>query len=145
MKGICFPIDAGRFRFLRIRTQTREGLDAGPCDAIRGRNFARHGTTAPVSVSSLDNGKAATPFASSVRPPELTLDPPQREQQVDLFIGDRLPLDLCEMAWRWAPICSRASGPRARMRHFLIQISISTRWALCWYSTPSNIGCEPAL
>ena len=52
--------------------------------------------TAPCSVSSLDNGGPAMSFRSEFLAAALALDPPQREQQVDLFIGERLALDLCE-------------------------------------------------
>ena len=52
--------------------------------------------TAPCSMSSLDNGGPAMSFQSEFLAAALALDPPQREQQVDLFIGERLALDLCE-------------------------------------------------
>ncbi|WP_040638781.1 hypothetical protein [Microvirga lotononidis] len=72
-----------------------------------------------------DNGKPQPPFRSGLTP-ALALDTPQREQQVDLLIWDRLPLDLREDGLEVRPDllpCIRAK-PRARL--LLIQISLDT-------------------
>jgi hypothetical protein len=47
-------------------------------------------------VPSLDNGEPAAAFRSAFLAGELALDPPQREQQINLLIGERLSLDLRE-------------------------------------------------
>ena len=100
--------------------------------------------SAPCSVSSLDNGEPSRPFRSELLAHSLALDTPQREQQVDLFIGEWLALDLGEDGLKVG------SDPLARVRfetgtrRLVTRTCLGTHWTPCWYTAPRRMGCEPA-
>ena len=100
--------------------------------------------TDPCPVSSLDNGEPTRPFRSELLAHTLALDPPQREQQIDLFISERLALDFGENGLKVGSNALACIGFETRTGHLVIRIGLGTHWATCWYSAPSKMGCEPA-
>ena len=91
-------------------------------------------------MSSLDNGGPAMSFQSEFLAAALALDPPQREQQVDLFIGERLALDLCEDGLKVGSDALARVGFETGTRRLVIRICLGTHRVPCWYSAPCKMG-----
>jgi hypothetical protein len=86
---------------------------------------------APKVGANLDNRVATRAFRSGLPAPQLTLDPSQREQQVNLIVRDRLSLDLCENDLKVGSDMLPCIRVEPRTRDLLIRISLCTHWAPC--------------
>src|SRR5215217_1019783 len=75
---------------------------------------------------------------------QVPLDAPQREQQVDLTVGDRLPLNACEDHLELgSDMLSRIRGKRRRCE-LPVRTSLVTHLPTCLYADTSGGTIIPA-
>jgi hypothetical protein len=95
-------------------------------------------------MSSLDNGASAIVFRSSLLAAEFALYPPQREQEVNLLIGNRLSLDFREDGLEMGSDLLTSIVTNS-WSHLLLQISLATHQALHSHNITDKIDREPTL
>jgi hypothetical protein len=81
-------------------------------------------------MSSLDNGASAIVFRSNLLAAEFALYSPQREQEVNLVVGERLSFDFREDGLEMGSDLLTSIVANSWSGHLLLQISLATHQSL---------------